>query len=714
MLEADPEAHRDAWRADLQKIKDLGFNSIKCWVDWASAEPAPHQYDLRHLKQILELADELGLKVTIQVYVDSAPDWVGVQHPDAKFVANSGYAVESQAAPGFCFDHPQVRHAVLTFFAELACEARNHKSFYGWDLWSEPHVINWASMRFLTAPEFCYCPSTQARFRQWLKAKYKTLDAVNRAWYRRFTSWEQLEPPRFSTILSYSDYIDWRYFLFDKLAEDLKAKANAVLKEAPRGVVSSHSASPSLVTSPLSGSGTPDDWKMAEVVQYWGLSSYPKHSAGVGLDTVAHAARLDFVRSAAYRYSDGFVLGEFQAGFGTVGLTVGRPVTSGDLTNWTWSAIARGAKALNFYAFYPMSSGYESDGFGLINLDGRLTERSKVLGEIGKTVAAKSDLFLKARPPKAQVAIMYNPLAYMVGGPRRLPAAGAQDEYASIERDSWMGAYRALFGENVPIDFVHADDIAASGISSYKLLLAPYPLMMREGAAHAIARFIEQGGYVVTEARAAWNDDRGYATPTIPGFGLDQIFGAREAVVTPARQPTLIIKSKHPAIPLLEEGARLPGAIYQESVEPLSGGHVIGSFPDGSPAMVVASHGKGKTLYTGSYLSLAYERTQDPQLQRFFRGLIDWAGVERPVSASTGIEVRYLEGPGYKLEFVLNGALKETPAEIRLPASASPAVRDVVTGRNVTFRREGGQIVLRNSIPAQGAWILEIQERSQP
>jgi len=127
--------------------------------------------------------------------------------------------------------------------------------------------------------------------------------------------------------------------------------------------------------------------------------------------------------------------------------------------------------------------------------------------------------------------------------------------------------------------------------------------------------------------------------------------------------------------------------------------------------MVVSSHGKGKTLYVGSYLSLAYERTKDSQSQGFFQGLLDWAGVERPVSASPGIEVRSLEGSNYKLEFVLNGAEKEVPAEVRLrPPFAAPSVRDLVTGQTVSYRRDGDRIVLSKSLQAQSAWVLEIRE----
>jgi beta-galactosidase len=387
-------------------------------------------------------------------------------------------------------------------------------------------------------------------------------------------------------------------------------------------------------------------------------------------------------------------------------------VTSGDLTHWTWSALARGAKALNFYAFYPMNSGYESGGFGLINLDGRLTERSKVVGNIGKVVGANSDLFLKARPAKAQVAILYNPLVYMVGGPRRLPIGGAQDEFGGTERDSWMGMYRALFGRNVAVDYVHADDIAQNGVPAYKLLYVPYPIMMKEATARAIARFVEQGGYAVTEARAGWNDDRGYATPTSPGFGLDQVFAARETVVTPLRQTTLRIERKHASVPLLQEGARLPGAVYQEAVEALTGGEAIATFPDGSAAIVAATHGKGKTLYVGSFLSMAYERTKDPQLQRFFDGLLDWAGVERSVTASPGVEVRTMQGSGYQLQFVLNGAEKETAAEVRLrPLSPAPTVRDVLTGETVRYETDGDRIVLRKPLAPQSAWVLEVRDK---
>ncbi|MDH4257542.1 MAG: beta-galactosidase [Candidatus Aminicenantes bacterium] len=280
MLEKVTPEKIGLWKKDLEQIKLLGFNTVRCWVEWTNSEPIEGKYDFSSLEAITNLAEEVGLKVIVQVYIDSAPDWVGLKHPDAKFVASNGLAVESQASPGFCFDHIGVRKKILQFFSEAAKAIKDKPAFYGWDLWSEPHIINWAEIYHLGNAEylqFCYCHSTMARFREWLKKKYRTIENINAAWYRTFQSWEEVEPPRFGTILSYTDYIDWNNFISDKLAEDLALKAEAVRKIVPRSVITSHSATPGLFTRP-NWNGTPDDRKMADSVDYYGVSIYPKHA----------------------------------------------------------------------------------------------------------------------------------------------------------------------------------------------------------------------------------------------------------------------------------------------------------------------------------------------------------------------------------------------------------------------------------------------------
>ncbi|MGH9471029.1 MAG: beta-galactosidase, partial [Terriglobia bacterium] len=208
MVEPLDAESAERWGKDLDQIKALGFNTIKCWVDWATAEPKPGFFDFQNLNLLLKLAGERNLRVIVQIYTDSAPDWVGALFPDAAFVDRSGAVIHSQAAPGYCIDDPAVRAEIVKFIEALSRDANRFPALYGWDVWSEPHVVNWADFVYLKDPEFCFCRYSQERFRQWLRAKYQTLSTLNAAWYRHFATWKQVEPPRFPDILSFSDYLD--------------------------------------------------------------------------------------------------------------------------------------------------------------------------------------------------------------------------------------------------------------------------------------------------------------------------------------------------------------------------------------------------------------------------------------------------------------------------------------------------------------------------
>jgi beta-galactosidase len=703
MLEADPRAKKEIWRRDLRQIKALGFNTVRCWMDWASGEPQEGVYNFDTVDVLLKLAEAENMKLLIQIYMDAAPDWVGRKYPDAQFVDISGAVLRPESAPGYCFDHPGVRRAELAFFTALAERARKSPAFLGWDLWSEPHVINWAEATYLNHSEFCYCPNTVARFRKWLEKKYGALAAVNEAWYRRFTAWDEVQPNRLSTILSYTDYMDWRTFITEKLGEDLRLKFDAVKRAAPDRVATSHADAPNLFTSPRSGDGTPDDWLMARQVDYWGTSFYPKHSSATGRDPAWRGALLDFTRSAGYAGDGrGWWVGELQGGFGTVALNVSATVTPQDMRVWTWSALARGAKGINFYAWYPMSTGYESGGYGLIHLDGTVTERARVAGEIARVVDRNQELFLKARPPRAEVAIIYNPLSHMVGG-REQPAspAMAQGEVASIERDSMLGVYRALFPNNVPVDFVHIERLHGA-INQYKLVLLPYPLMIPQHAAADLADYVRQGGALVAEARLAWNNERGRASEIIPGLGLHAVTGCREAAVHMTPNGRTELRWIADDIAGLREGDRLPGTLYEETLEPAPGARVVARFANGDPAGVVANFGSGKSLTLGSYLGVAYEHHRDATAQKFFAGLLDWAGVSRPLTATGGSEVRWLESGDDRLLFAFNHEDHTVEPSITLRGEWSGV--DLVSGGVVTAP-------FRKTLAPGDMWVVRLRDR---
>ena len=680
MTSLDPAQQRAAWRHDLQAIKATGFNTVKTWVDWSSAEPLEGQFHLAGLRQMLDLAHQTGLRVIVQIYADSAPDWVGRKYPDAAFVTSTGVQMPSESAPGYSFDNPGVRRAELGFYQAVAKICAASPAFYGYDLWSEPHLVNWASFRGLTEAQFGFNRYTQARFRRWLQKKYGSLAALNTAWYRTYTRWDEVSAPRLSTILSYTDFIDWEEFLWDKIAGDLRTKADAVHAVDPTHLASSHSDAPSVTHSPVRGKGDPDDWEMFPQVDYYGASFYPK-LAGAVFGGWAPAFR-GFAYDGSYAASEGkgFYVGELQAGQGISASRVNVPVTADDIRDWTWSLIAHGAKEIAYYAWYPMNAGYESGGYGFIHLDGTLTPRAQAGGEIARVVTAHAQLFHDVQPLPAQVAILYNPLSYLSGG-----GAPAQ---AQAARDSMLGIYESLFQQNIPVAFVHAHDVERGGLGRYRAVFLPYALTLSRAESQAIAAYVQSGGVAIAEARMGLNDEHGMAFDRTPGGGLDQVFGVREAGLQPGAKVSYRFAADAPDG---LAGLSVPVAEFEEDLS-LEHGHVLAHFPNGQPAVVASTFGKGRTIYVGSFLGMAAEQSPTEAAkaasQKAIQALARWAGLTPPVEITrsggklaTGVEVRLLRDGARTVLIAINRGQPGT-FDLQLPRAAGEA-QNLLSGQPV-------------------------------
>jgi beta-galactosidase GanA len=685
MTSRNPAGERDAWRADLQAIRQTGFNSIKSWVDWASTEPDRGQYRFDALDQILALSQEAGLKVILQLYADAAPDWIGRRYPDASFVDDRGNRIRSQGAPGYCLDHPAVRGDLAAFISAVSARAARYDSLYAIDLWSEPHIVNW--VWFNTPVEFCFCAHTQRRFGEWLRSRYGTLETLNNAWYRTFTDWEEVEAPRYGTITSYTDFIDWKTFVATKLQEDLKFKADAARARGARPVTS-HSDAPSIMLSPLSGFGSPDDWLMSDSVDHYGTSIYPKHAAAtVPWSPVRLTSALDGIRSASG--ARGWWVGELQAGQGATGVRVATPVTAEDLRLWGWVALSRGARAISYYAWYPMSSGYESNGYGMIELDGAITERARAAGAFARVVSRNPALFSPLRPRSSKIAILYNRLSYMVGGNTVGPG--------NAVRNSMVGFYRAMFERNIQVDFIHPDEVVAGGASQYRAVFLGYPLMLQASVAEALKAYVKNGGTIISEARPAWNDDRGHANARIPGSGLDELFGVREKELrSPERiEMTMVTELDGPLSGMA--GQTIPGTGFAEHLE-ITGPsvRVVARFPGegkaiGDPAVVLSRYGSGRAILIGSFVAGAFEA--DPEKARAAGNLLAAfaavAGVAPDVRLSGGqgvVETRYLESDAATVLIGINHSEQPQKVAMTFPADTPEAIwLNLETGASVNF-----------------------------
>jgi beta-galactosidase GanA len=678
------------WKEDLLKIKGLGFNTVRTWVEWNVGEPRDGEYHLENLDLLLSLANEVRLRVIVQVYVDSAPEWVGTKYPDGRYAAQDGQAIPSQAAPGFCFDNTNVRKAVLGFFQEVARHAQKSTAFYGWDLWSEPAALNWARVGYKSEPMFCYCPASMQRFREWLKKKYGTLENLNLAWHRTFTDWNQVEPPRYGTILTYTDFMDWRVYYGYKLAEDLKMRKDAVKAIDPVHVATSHAPNPSPLVRTLADPYDPtDDFLMKDSVDYFGTSFYPKLTA-VEHNWTLNRRVLAMDLTASMTGGRGFYVGELQGGFGVHGTTIGSEVTASDLEMWTWGMVSRGARAINYYAFYPMNAGYESGGYGMIQLDGTLTERSRRAGETANKIAANADLLLQAKRKPAEAAIVFSPLVPLLGG-------YDEENTRNAMHKALAGYHRMFFERNLPVEVLSSRELAGRDLQKYKLIVLPYPLMMTDEEASALKRYVNDGGHLFLEARPGWVNEDGHAEAAVPGFGWTELCGARENSIAPAEE-----------VAVKWGNAEFKGMTFAEHFTLLhQKARVVATFDDGTPAAIENAYGKGSVILLGTFAGQENE-AMPVRMHPLLGVLAKWAGLTTAeLKAPELLELREMESPAGKLVFFFNHGDKdahvEFAEELDRPAAS---VREVVTGKMA--KAEGKRFSVKTEVPVQTVRIYRI------
>jgi len=492
-----PPELRESLVRDFDRIRKVGFRFVRGWVNWRDAEPKQDEYHLGFVKSLFDAAKAHGLDIILQVYLEFAPDWLPKIFPDSLYVSETGSKIVPAGSPGVCLDHPKARAKAEEFLKRLAIEVKDNPNFYGWDLWSEPRVVQWVYHPSTPRRIYCYCENSIIRFRHWATMRYKDIYELNRAWHRSFNTFEEVEPPRFVVLHYARENLDWITFNIEKLREDLEWRTKTVKQVDQRHIITSHThGRTSALSDPLFGN--PDDWEMAKVVDTWGTSLYPKHAGRVAPDPVVDAFVLDVTRCASRASNKNFWIGELQGGQGVGGLKIADPIDPEDISVWMWQCIAHEAKGINIYHWYPMMWGYESAGYGLANPNGSITDRAKKAGETAQTILRHQQDLLGARSPSTEVALLYNIHSYKaVWVLQPLDFSNLPDGTNGIRliSDSLLGVYRVLFGQGFQPDFVSLEQIENGCLENYKVLMATACFTMTRSAAVEIKNLWSRVGH---------------------------------------------------------------------------------------------------------------------------------------------------------------------------------------------------------------------------
>ncbi len=111
-----------------------------------------------------------------------------------------------------------------------------------------------------------------------------------------------------------------------------------------------------------------------------------------------------------------------------------------------------------------------------------------------------------------------------------------------------------------------------------------------------------------------------------PNFGLDAVFGVREAEVE-------FMPDIGDRIHLAMDGKPVAGGGFLQSYT-LQGGKDRGHYDDGRLAIVEHTHGKGRTLLVGTHPSIGYFRESGDDNRRYFADVFAWTGKTQHVRLS--------------------------------------------------------------------------------
>lgn len=639
------------WQEDARLMREANVNLVSLGIfSWARLEPRPGEHDFGWLDRIMDLLHEHGVMVNLATATASPPPWLARLHPESLPVRQDGTVLYPGGRQHYCPSSAAYRERASDLVRRIADRYKDHPALAMW------HVNN----EYGCHVSECYCDASAAHFREWLKDRYGTLDALNGAWgtafwSQRYAEWEEILPPRTApTFANPTQQLDFRRFSSDALL-DLFEMEKGILRAATPGIP---------ITTNFMGFFKPlDYWKWAAREDVVSDDSYPDPS-----DPEAHvraAMSRDLMRSLGE--GDPWVLME-QTTVRVNWRERNAPKKPGQMRLWSFQAVARGAEGVMFFQWRQSKAGAEKFHSAMVpHVEPEDSRSWREVKQLGRDLA-KLDGLLGARG-EAEVAILLDWNNWWALELDSKPSAAVRMVAPTHARgrsaDSLLYAlYRPLYEANVPVNFTHPE----ADLSSYKLVVAPNLYLVTDEAAENVQGFVRGGGTLLMSFFSGIVDANdhvrlgGYPAPFREMLGLrvedfaPMVEGEGNRLVT-------------------GEGSAYPCDTWADLVH-VEDAEVFARYGDGfyagTPAVTRHVFGDGVACYLGTRPAEGY------------MGLLLWrlcrdAGIGLSLDAPPGVETVRRTSDEASFLFVLNHNEEAAQVELEGPAT------DLLTGEG----REG-------------------------
>jgi len=566
---------RDVWREDVALMREAGVNLVTVGVfSWSHLEPRPGEYRVAWLDEVLDLLHDAGIAVDLATPVASPPPWLGHRHPESLPTTADGTVLSYGSRNQFCPSSDAYRSAAVAIAERLASRYAGHPAVRMWHAGNEYGQV-------------CFCDRCAERFRDWLRARYGTLDALNAAWAtavwsQEYGDWAEILPPRVAPYhRNPSQELDFRRFGSDLLLDLYREQRAAVRRHDPDRPVTTNLMG-------FFGGVDPHDWRAdLDVIAD---DAYPDPASP---DAPADAALVNHL--ARGLAGGGSWLRMEQAASAVSWREHNLTKSPARLRTEVLQALAHGCDGALFFQWRQARSGPERFHSAMLPVAGADTAVHQGIRALGADLRALRGL--AGEPVHRRVALLWDWTSWWAATQVALPTARL-DPLAALQ--AW---HRELWRLGVVVDVVPADR-AGAALDGYDLVLAPAQYVLDDDAAARLDAYVAGGG------RLVWGPFGGVAD------GLSHLHAGR----SPAPLRHVLGVSAEEWVPLPDGGSTVawsehgPGPSTAAATATTlgertrsDGADVLAVYADGPLAGSVAvarhAHGAGQAWYVGSDLT---------------------------------------------------------------------------------------------------------------
>lgn len=618
----------DQWRwrpgtldEDIEMMKAAHVNVVSMGMfSWSAIEPQEGVYDFSWLDEAIDKLYDNGILVFLSTPSGARPAWLAKKYPEVlrtdKFQVKQVFGERHN----HCFTSPIYRAKVKEINQKLAERYKDHPGVVLW------HISNEYEGE-------CHCNLCQEAFREWLKNKYKDLDALNRAWWtgfwgHTFTEWDEIHSPTPIGDWSLDGLnLDWRRFVTDQTVDFYRMEVEAVREITPdRPVTTNFHDFP----NPSEGLNY---WKFAPYLDIVSWDNYPYWHNETNSDAV-EGARRDFIHDINRSLlGKPFLLLESCPG-ATNWQEVSRLPKPGVIALQSMQAVAHGADSVQYFQIRKSLGASEKFHGALIDhypsKDVRVFKEIQGLGED----LSKLDELIGANVD-AKVAIIYDwENRWAIDNIQGLNEN--RKEYFKM----CINHYFPLWSKGIGVDAIDMEQ----DLDKYDVLIAPLLYMVSEDLAERIKEFVARGGTFITgpftgvvdEDQLAYMNGRPGALREIAGIWAeetDSLYDSQFNKIVKAGEGKSY-KAKWFCDLLHLEGAE---ALYEYGED----------FYAGSPAVTVNSYGEGKVYYFATVMEQDF---YDDFYKEFINENMESLAIELP----DGVGASVRENEESKFIFIAN------------------------------------------------------------